>query len=91
MKNDRIREHARKGVKAAFVSNIRHDLEKLAYTRAMFGGPFGRVYWAFSGDLALSADLADRCARLGVTLVLGKALERLAESAASLGLPPRAP
>jgi hypothetical protein len=88
MQDDRIHEHARRGVRAALIGNVRHDLEKLAYTRAVFGGPFGRVYWAFSGNLPLSPDLADRCARLGVTLVRGKELERLAESASSLGLPP---
>ena len=79
-----------KGVKKSKEDGIQHDLEKLAYTRAIFGGPFGSVYWVLSGTYKWPAGLQARCEALGVRLITGYD-NLLVKQQKSLGLPPKRP
>ncbi len=81
---DGQREAARKNKK----SNIRHDIEKLTYSRLWFGGPFGKVFWVFSGSFPLSEVVLRKIDLLGVHRVrlAGKKFDH--NHWKELGLPP---
>jgi hypothetical protein len=89
--NPNIPEGARRQVRGKFSRAIQHDLEKLAYTRAIFGGPFGRVYWLFSGTFKVAEEYVRRFEQLGVTVVPEEDVRNIARAAARLQLPPRRP
>jgi hypothetical protein len=68
---------------------VRHDIEKLAYTRAIFGGPFGKVYWLLSGGYEPRESMVDRMHALSIHFIQGNELTQLARSPETFGLPPR--
>jgi len=67
--------------------DIQHDIEKLAYSRAVFGGPFGRVYWVFTGQFPVSDALLKKASELGIRVVKGISDSELASRWKEFGLP----
>lgn len=67
---------------------VLHDIEKLAYTRAIFGGPLGKVYWLLSGGYVPKGSIKERMKVLGINYVEGTAINNLANNHAQNGLPP---
>lgn len=70
---------------------VLHDIEKLAYTRAIFGGPLGKVYWLLSGGYVPKDSIKERMKVLGIRYVEGPAITNLASEFAQNGLPPLKP
>lgn len=78
-----------RAVRQAQGNNALHDVEKLAYTRAIFGGPFGRVYWVLSGGYQIPETLRNRIPVLNVTLIDGERTQHIASRPQDFGLPAR--
>jgi hypothetical protein len=89
--NPNIPQGAKRQLRGKFSRAIQHDLEKLAYTRAIFGGPFGRVFWLFSGTFKVAEEYVRRFEQLGVTVVPEEDVRNIACAAERLQLPPRRP
>lgn len=70
---------------------VLHDIEKLAYTRAIFGGPFGKVYWLLSGGYLPKDSIKERMKVLGINFLEGNAITNLANNFEQFGLPPLKP
>lgn len=70
---------------------VLHDIEKLAYTRAIFGGPFGKVYWLLSGGYVPKDSIKERMKVLKISYFEGTAINDLANNAEQNGLPPLKP
>lgn len=86
-RNPNIPQGARRQVRDRFSESVRHDLEKLAYTRAIFGGPFGKVFWLFSGTFRVADEYVRRFEQLGVTVVPEEDVRDVASAAERLQLP----
>lgn len=72
-------------------ASVLHDIEKLAYTRAIFGGPLGKVYWLLSGGYVPKGSIKERMKVLGIQYVEGTEITNLATNFAQNGLPPLKP
>ena len=70
---------------------VLHDIEKLAYTRAIFGGPFGKVYWLLSGNFVPKETIVERIKVLGINYLRGDAVVQVANNWQINGLPPLKP
>ena len=70
---------------------VLHDIEKLAYTRAIFGGPFGKVYWLLSGSYDPKPSIKDRMQVLKINYIRGKEIVDVANNWKQHGLPPLKP
>jgi hypothetical protein len=66
---------------------VLHDIEKLAYTRAIFGGPFGKVYWLLSGGYVPKGSIKERMKVLGIQYVEGTDITHLANHYEKNSLP----
>ena len=67
-----------------------HDIEKLAYTRAIFGGPRGKAYWLMNGSFQPSASIQERMKRLNINSLIGgyTVAKELIKDPNKYGLPP---
>ena len=67
-----------------------HDIEKLAYTRSIFGGPTGKAYWLMNGNFEPSDAIKERMRRLNIEYRIGgyTVAKQLADAPDKYGLPP---
>jgi hypothetical protein len=65
------------------------DLLKLYQVQQLFGGPFGRSYWVFSGDHKLTDLEEERIRLFRINLIKGADINRIASESARFDLPER--
>lgn len=68
--------------------SVQHDIEKLAYTRAIFGGPYGQVYWLLSGTYVPKESIINRMKPLSIHYLRGDNITNIVRDQQQLGLPP---
>ena len=70
-----------------------HDIEKLAYTRSIFGGPTGKAYWLMNGSFRPSLSIQERMKRLQIQSLIGgyTVAKELVKDPEKYSLPPLKP
>lgn len=68
-------------------ANVLHDIEKLAYSRAIFGGPFGHVFWLLSGSYQPKTSIIERMKALSITYLPNNQMASLVKQRAKYHLP----
>ncbi len=72
-------------------NDVKHDIEKLAYMRAIFAGHFGKVYWVFSGNYQVAQEHLSRINKLGLQFISGMPDSQIPAHWQAFKLPPPKP